>query len=339
MSKQKSSTIRDVANYAGVSISSVSRVLSNHPNISPNLRQRVESAVEALKYEPHFLAHGLRRGTTSSIGFLVGTISNPIMADISAKASELLSSQGYSMLLVCSQNEPQADVDYLHFLARRQVSGLIVSTASNGPDQSMPLITELGVPTVMLDRELTNAPHVSAVQSDHKSGMCAAVAHLLEQGHRRIALIGGYDFIFPARERLRGFKAAFQEADLSYDPALVRSVGFPAHRAYAETDDLLGLAEPPTALIAAGNTTLIGVLQSLQEQNVVVGRDIALIGCDDTALAQLYSPPITVIERDLVLLGETAATLLLDTIRNGGGQRIELPTKLIVRESSIGVSV
>ena len=303
------------------------------------MRQRVENAVEALNYEPHFLAHGLRRGTTSSIGFLVGTISNPIMADISAKASEVLSSNGYSMLLVCSQNEPQADVDYLHFLARRQVSGLIVSTASNGPDQSMPLITELGVPTVMLDRELVDAAHVSAVQSDHKSSLRAGVLHLLEQGHRRIALIGGYDFIFPANERLRGFRAAFAEANLSCDPALVRSVGFPAPKAYAETLDLLALPDPPSALIAAGNTTLIGVLQALQERHRIVGRDIALIGCDDTSLARLHSPPITVIERDLTLLGATAAELLLETIQNGGGKRVELSTKLIVRESSVGVLV
>ena len=161
-------TIRDVANAAGVAISSVSRVLSNHPHVSDELRTRVETAARELGYRPNYLAHSLRRGTTASIGFLIGTISNPIVADLSAGASEVLASSGYATILVCSQNDPAADVDYLHFLNQRRVNGLIISSAANGPDDQMrAVLLELRLPTVLLDRRPMDAPHISAVYSDH----------------------------------------------------------------------------------------------------------------------------------------------------------------------------
>lgn len=335
MKSPRKITIRDVAERAGVSISSVSRTLSNHPNVSAGLRERVEIAVAELGYEPDFLAHSLRRKSTSSIGFLVGTILNPIMATISAKASEILSAHGYAMLLVCSQNEPKADVDYLRFLAHRQVSGVILSTAANGPNSIAELIGELGIPTVMLDRDQLTLPSVSAVQSDHRSGMEAAVTHLLERGHCRIAMIGGKEFLYPVHQRLQGYHHAFEKAAQLVDPTLIHSIGFDAELAYAQTLRLFQDAQPPTALIAAGNTILTGVLQALQELNVTVGQDLALIGCDDTAIARLHSPKITVIERDLSQLGETAAMLLLETLNHGTSTRLELPTRLIIRQSSL----
>ena len=327
-------TIKDVARAAGVSISSVSRTLSNHPNVSAALRVRVERAVELLGYQPDFLAHSLRRGNTHSVGFLVGAISNPIMADLSASAGNVLAAESYAMLLVCSQNDPDADVAYLRFLAHRQVGGLIISSAANGPDQTAPLLAELALPTVMLDRHRPDLPHVSAVQSDHASGMKAAVKHLLAQGHRRIAMIGGLPFLYPAHNRLKGYRAALEDAGLNCDASLLRSVGFQADRAYTETLDLLTLPAPPTALIAAGNTTLIGVLEALRQRGARAGADLALIGCDDTALSRLHTPAITVIERDLALLGETAARLLLDAMQGSAGQTVHLPTKLVIRASS-----
>jgi LacI family transcriptional regulator len=334
MDAEKKITIHDVAKQAGVSISSVSRVLSNHPYVSSTLRQRVERAVQDLGYHPDFLAHSLRSGSTRSVGFMVGTISNPIMADISLSISNVLTAHGYAMLLVCTQNQPELDLAYLRFLAHRQVSGLIISSAADGPDQTGPLITQLEVPTVMLDRQRPAGKHVNAVVSDHTSGMQAAVAHLISQGHRRIALIGGAPHFDPARARRAGFDAALQAANLAADPALIRMIGMNKQVGYEETQRLLVLPAPPTALIAGGNLILAGVLQALQERQIVVGRDLALIGCDDTELTRLYTPSITVIGRNLALLGEVAANLLLDTMKQGGGQTIVLPTQLVIRQSS-----
>lgn len=334
METNRKITIRDVAQQAGVSISSVSRALSQHPHVSETLRLRVESAAKALGYEPDFLAHSLRRGDTLSVGFLVGAISNPIMADIFTSASNYLAQHGYAMLLACSQNQPEADLAYLNLFARRQVSGLILSTAVSSLDPVDAFLHEIKVPTVMLDRRRPENDQVSAVQSDHQTGAKMAVAHLLQQGHRRIALIGGPAHFYPAQARLAGFQAAFAEAGLQAEPAYVRSIGMSQQVGYQETYRLFALSQPPTALIAGGNLILTGVLQALQELGIVIGRDLALIGCDDTDLTRLHTPSITVVSRDLGLLGETAARLLLGVMRQKQTESVILPTQLLVRESS-----
>ena len=334
METNKKITIHDVARQAGVSISSVSRALSEHPHVSETLRLRVEQAARTLGYEPDFLAHSLRRGDTRSVGFLVGAISNPIMADIFTSASNYLAQHGYAMLLACSQNQPDADLDYLNLFARRQVSGVILSTAVNGLDAASALLHELTIPTVMLDRQRPEQPQVSAVQSDHSMGAKMAVLHLIEQGHRRIALIGGPDHFYPAQARLQGFMAGFAAAGVPVDLTLVRSVGMNQQVGYQETKALFALPAPPTALFAAGNLILTGVLQALRELGVTIGRDLALIGCDDTDLTRLHTPSITTVARDLGLIGETAANLLLSVMRHKRGETIMLPTQLLVRESS-----
>lgn len=336
METNKKITIRDVARQAGVSISSVSRALSEHPHVSEPLRLRVEQAARTLGYEPDFLAHSLRRGDTRSVGFLVGAISNPIMADIFTSASNYLAQHSYAMLLACSQNQPDADLDYLNLFARRQVSGVILSTAVNGADAVSTLLHELMIPTVMLDRQRPDQPQVGAVQSDHSIGAKMAVLHLIEQGHRRIALIGGPDHFYPARARLDGYYAGFAEAGLPVDHTLVHAVGMQQQVGYQETHALFALADPPTALFAAGNLILTGVLQALREVGVTIGRDLALVGCDDTDLTRFHTPSITTVARDLDLIGETAARLLLSVMRHKRGETVVLPTQLLVRESSTG---
>lgn len=332
----KPSTIRDVATAAGVAVSSVSRVLNNHPHVSDDLRARVETAARTLGYRPNYVAHSLRRGNTASVGFLVGTISNPIIANILSGVSEVLAESGFATLLVSSQNDPAADIDYVRFFAQRRVSGLIISSAANGPDDGLrALIVELGLPAIMLDRYPLHAPHVSAVYSDHARGVHAAMNHLIGQGHSRIALIGGADHFDPAAMRLAGYQRALQEAGLDADPALVRAWGMERKVGYAATLDLFGQASPPSALIAGGNLILAGVLQALHELGIVAGRDAALVGCDDTDLTRLHRPSISVITRDLEGMGRAAAATLLGAMEQGEAQTIVLPTRLEVRESSL----
>ena len=328
-------TIRDVAKKAGVSISSVSRVFNNHPHISEELRLQIEDASRQLGYRPTPLAQSLRSGTTHSIGFLVGPVTNPAVPRIFISASEVLMTHGYATLMASSQNNPQLDVAYLHFLAERQVDGLIVSSAAGGPDQAGPVITELGIPTVILDRPLPAGNHVSAVHADHVGGMRAAVKHLLELGHQRIGLIGGPDYFYLARIRAEAYRATLKDANVLFDPGLLRSIVIDEAAAYAEALSLLHMDRPPTAVIAAGNIILVGILQALHECDVGIGRDMAVVNCDDIDLARLYNPPITAIARDLGLMGKSAAHLLLESIRTGDHRVMSIPTKLLVRESTM----
>lgn len=330
-------TIRDVAEQAKVSVGSVSRALNNYPHVSAELRDRVLAAANELDYEPAFLANGLRRGQTNSIGFLVGTIANPVISTIFEAASEALAAKGFAITLVSSRNQAELDVACLRLLASRQVSGLIISSAAESPEPSRRVIRELGIPTVLLDRESADGNLLYTVQSDHESSMREAVAHLVDMGHRDIAFIGGPEGFYPTQQRYAAFKQALAAARIAPRPDMTRFTSFTENDAFAEALLLLQNRPRPTALIVAGNIILIGALMALQDLRVTVGRDIALIACDDIHLTQLYRPPITAVQRDLSLLGVTAARLLLQGMQGTRSEMdpvIKLPTRLVVRESS-----
>lgn len=325
-------TIHEVAKLAGVSASSVSRALNGHPNVSQRLRERVEVAVRELEYQPNPAAQTVRGGRTRLIGFLLDTMVNgPIYASI----DQALREYDYSMLLTNAESEATPGGAYLQLMAGRRVDGLLIDSGVAGREQVIGDLIRLQIPAVLFDHELPpNAPHISVVQNDLAGGMRAAVAHLVAAGHRRIGLLGGPEWWWPARERLRAYLAGLREAGLVPAPQLIRSVAMSAELSHAATDALFQLAHPPTALIVGGNVLLLGALRALQGRGCVVGRDVALVGADDLDLTQFYSPPITVIARDLRLRGEVAVQLLLETIRQQRGRAIMLPTTLIVRASS-----
>lgn len=325
-------TIHEVAKLAGVSASSVSRALNGHPNVSPRLRQQVEAAVRELDYRPNPAAQTVRGGSTRLIGFLLDNMVNgPIYASIDRALRE----HDYSMLLANAESEPAPGGSYLQLMAGRRVDGLLIDSGVAERGQVIDDLIRLRIPAVLFDHELPpGAPHIGVVQNDLAGGMRAAVAHLVVAGHRRIGLIGGPEWWWPARERMRAYLDGLHEAGLAPVPELIRSVAMSAERAHAEAEALLRLAHPPTALIVGGNILLLGVLRALQGRGCAVGRDLALVGADDLDLTQLYSPPITVMARDLALRGEAAVRLLIETIRQQPGRAIMLPTTLIVRESS-----
>ena len=325
-------TIHEVARLAGVSASSVSRALNGHPNVSLRLRQRVEEAVRALEYRPNPAAQTVRGGSTRLIGFL---LDNMVNGPIYASVDHALRKHEYSMLLTNAESEPTDGSAYLQLMAGRRVDGLLIDSGVAEREQVIDDLIRLQIPAVIFDHELpSGAPHLGVVQSDLAGGMRAAVAHLVAAGHRRIALIGGPDWWWPARERMGGYLAGLAEAGITPAPTLIRSVAMLAEPAQAEADALLDLADPPTALIVGGNILLLGVLRALQGRGCAVGRDLALVGADDLDLTQLYSPPITVISRDLALRGKLAVQLLIAMIQGHDGRTLTLPTTLIVRASS-----
>lgn len=330
-------TIHDVAQQAQVSVGSVSRALNNYPHVSEDLKRRVTAAALELDYQPAFLANGLRRGQTNTVGFLVGTIANPVISTIFEAASEALSAKGYAVTLVSSRNQAELDVACLRLLARRQVGGLIVSSAAESPEPARRYLGKLGIPTVMLDREANGDESIYAVQSDHESSMREAVAHLISRGHRAVAFIGGPEDFYPTRQRFLAYQAALLDAHLPQRPELIRFTSFTERAAYAEALLLLQSRPPPSALIVAGNIILAGALMALHDLGLVVGRDIALVASDDINLTRLYRPPITAISRDLKLLGVTAARLLLRGMQAEYDETervIKLPTELVLREST-----
>ena len=173
--------MREVAERAGVAMSSVSRVLSGHPDVSPKMRQVVMDAVRDLGYQPDMLAQGLRRGKTFSVGFTVSDIANPVLAEIVTGAEKRLREAGYSLLLTNSEGNPDLDVEHISLLARRRVDGFILSLAEENHPETVTALGQLTVPVVLVDRDVPPGIDAACASFDHAAGMRAATKHLL--GH------------------------------------------------------------------------------------------------------------------------------------------------------------
>lgn len=330
--RRQRASMRKVAERADVAISSVSRVLSGHPDVSDAMRVRVLAAVDELEYEPDFLAQSLRRGQTLSVGFVLGDISNPLLAKIVLGAETALRQQGYSLLLMNSQTDPQLDVHSVGFFQTRRVDAMLLSIVDETHEPLLDALRAVTVPMVMVDREVADDIDVSMVTTDHAGGMREAVRHLIELGHRNVALLGGSRGTFPARERELGLReAALDAPQMQVD---VLEGAFSAEHGAAATEQLLERAEPPTAIACGSNQVLVGCLSVLNARGITVGRDMSLVTCDDVAASEVYQPAIASISRDTVGLGRTAAEVLLRRMREGGpSERIVLPTTFTPRAS------
>jgi LacI family transcriptional regulator len=328
------SSMREVADMAGVAMSSVSRVMSGHPDVSPAMRERVMEAVERLGYEPDLLAQSLRRQATRSVGFVVGDISNPLLAEIALGAETTLREAGYSMLLTNSENDPALDAGHVRLLMQRRVDGLLLSLASEEHPATVSTLAQLEAPVVLIDRELPREVRASAVLSDHRTGMRAAVRHLLDLGHRRIGLILGQPMRF-SRERRLGLEDAYRERTLEPTYRTLEGELGSAHGRSA-TSRLLDSPEPPTAIVAGGNQLLIGTLEELLARGLTIGADISLISCDAIDVTELFTPPIAVVRRDNREIGRQAAALLLERLgeTDPGPRTVVLPTAFDARPSA-----
>lgn len=324
--------MREVAAAAGVAMSSVSRVLNDHPDVSDAMRARVMEAVERLGYTPDMLAQSLRRRATLSIGFVAGDISNPLMASIVKGAEAELRRGDYSMLLTNSEGDPQRDAEHVRLFEQRRVDGLMLSVAREDHPATLAALVDTDTPRVVVDRELPPDMDASYVFSDHRSGMRAAVGHLLDLGHRRVGLILGRP-VRPARERLRGLEEAYADRGLPSTFTVSEGVLSPRHGRDA-TRRLLDADEPPTAIITGGNQLLAGTLLELRSRGLAVGPDVSIVSCDTISTTELHQPPIAVVRRDTVELGRRAAELLLRRLEGAAApESVTLPTEFIARES------
>jgi LacI family transcriptional regulator len=330
--------IKAVAQRAGVAISSVSRVPSGHPDVSPSMRDAVNNAVHELGYRPNALARGLRSQRSMSVGFAVADIANPIFADIVRGAERELRANDYSLLLTNSDGDAALDADNISLLEDRQVDGLLLSlTQEDNPDVVRALRASK-LPMVLLDRDQPEGVTALSARFDHRAGMTQAVEHLLELGHHDFALLIGGPAL-PARDR----RAAVEETLWPSDGrCMVLEGAFGVEGGYRATMAALDRNPRPTALIAAGNTLMAGAIRALHELEVKIGTDISFVGCDNVLIAELHEPPIAVVYRDASALGEQGAQMLLTALASKDIvdgeepnviEEVVLPTEFLARPS------
>lgn len=326
--------MRDVAERAGVSFKTVSRVVRNEAGVSPELAARVSDAVDALGYRPDDRARNLRQGatTTGAIGFVLVDIANPFFASILRGIEDVARDRGYLVLAGSNDGLEARGAQLIEAFIARRVDGLIV--VPPGHDLGA-LRTEIsrGTPVVLLDQDVDDAD-VDLVRSDHLGGAKAATHHLINSGHRRIAFYGDDCSLFSAGLRREGFLDAMREAEINVDASLVVTGRQSADDWRGTIADSLQRGEQrPTAIVTAQNFITVGGVQALHDLGLQ--HTIAQVGFDDVELADVVDPPLTVVPQDPRQLGRIAAERLFQRI---DGHRVDsvhevLPLAVMARGS------
>ncbi|WP_167758850.1 LacI family DNA-binding transcriptional regulator [Thermaerobacter sp. FW80] len=330
-------TIRDVAQRAGVSQSTVSRVINERGYVSDQTRRRVLEAARALNFRPNFLARSLVQKSTRTLGLVIPDITNPFFPAIVRGVEDAAARAGYTVLLTHTDDDPHREAEAVVQLRERWVDGMIIAPQAYQTSHLHDLVHS-GVPTVFIDR-VPPRLNVDAVSSDNEHGAWLAVRHLVELGHRCIAHVAGPKTSPTAQARLRGYQRALAEAGISFKRDLVFEGGFRFEGGVYAAKQLLNRRPRPTAVFAANDLMALGVLHATTEAGVEVPHELAVVGFDDILPAVLVSPPLTTVAQNSYDLGARAVELLLDRISGrwqGPGRHVIVSPRLVVRGSCGG---
>lgn len=331
------STLEEVAKLAGVSRSTVSRVVNDHPNVRPEVRERVWKVIEEVDYHPNRAARSLASRRSQIVGLVIpqeihAVFSDPYFPILTEGIARACNEHDYTMVL--GLITPEMQHPYRRLVRGGLLDGVIVTSAV----QDDPFVTRLlqdDFPFVLVGRTPQH-DGVSYVDADNIGGARTAVQHLMRFGYRRIATITGPLNTIAGQDRYAGYQRGLRSSGLAHDPGLVVEGNFSEMSGNRAMQELLALEAPPDAVFAASDMMAIGALKAIRAAGLRVPEDIALVGFDDIPLATLFDPPLTTVRQSISDLGYTAATLLFENLESGGSvspQRIILPTELVVRSS------
>lgn len=326
-------SIREVAAAARVSVATISRVLNGKGPIHPDTRQRVLEVVADLGYVPHSGARSLSTRQTSSVGVILPDVYGEFFSELIRGIDQAAKRAGYHVLVSGSHSDP-AEVDALLRALHGRVDGLIVmaSMRNAGAIRIPP-----GVPAIFLGDPPSQGGHPS-IRIDNAGGARAVAEHLLDLGHRRIAVISGPAENSDAEARLLGFRAALAARGLDLEPELLAQGDFREESGRAAAQALAALEERPTAIFATNDAMAIGCLSALREAGLSVPGDIAIAGFDDVPIARYLSPPLTSVRVAIAEMGERAMARLLAGLEGRGAEPLEetIPAALVARASTAG---
>lgn len=330
----KPATIKDVAARAGVSTATVSRFLNGN---RVRQAQRVGEAIEALTFRPNQLARNLKSGSTQTIGVLVPDISNPFFADV-VKGIESVTRAGEYSLLLCNTDENvERERIVINLLLQKQVDGILMAPATEWSDAPL-MLRARRVPVVLIDRRI-EADDFDVVLVDNVNGAAQAAEYLVSLGHERIAMVSGPLDTTPGRERYEGFLQGLRATGHELDERYLEVADFREDGGYQAALRLLATRPAPTALFVSNNLMSIGALRAIYNLGIRIPLEISFVGFDDLALAELTSPPLTVISRPSTEQGVLAMRLLkfrMEDTAEAAPRKIVLETRLTVRGSCAG---
>lgn len=324
-------TIYDVARRAGVSPATVSRVLNQRESVNSEMARRVHDAVEALAYQPNSGARSLRGRAAPVWAVVISDVENPHFTSLVRGIEDVAWANGKSVVLCNSDEDIAKEAQYLKVALAEQVSGVIISPASDRATDIRTLL-DRAIPVVTIDRRLRNFP-VSSVVVDNRRGAQAATRHLLDAGYERVACIAGPLTTSTARQRLAGYREALRRAG-RVNESLVRVSDYQQAGGYKSAIDLLSGSTRPDALFVTNSLMTVGALEALSDSGVRVAQDVGVVGFDDNPWARLMQPTLSTVAQPTYDIGRRAAELLLPGAAAGRPVTVTLRTLLIARDSS-----
>lgn len=333
---RKRATIYDVADAAGVSLATVSRVINASAPVSDETRRKVLAAAGRLGFSPSLLASSLTRRRTQTLGLVVPDIANPFFADLTRAAEKTAAERGYALFVCNTDGRAAQEAYYIEALTRRRVDGLLLCT---GNAKSVHLAQHAGLPTVNLARDLPpgNVGH-SVVLLDDRLGGHLATSYLMSLGHRRVGFVGEGRGIRSSLERAAGYLAALEEAGIAASEAWTVDVTLRSESRLGaivrsmRRDDL-------TAVCVASDAIAWRLMRALRREGLTVPRDMSLVSFDDTDVARLVEPALTSVRQPIARMGRLAVEMLLSGLEGegagpeGSARRVLRP-RLVVRGST-----
>ncbi|WP_425060186.1 Catabolite control protein A [Sporomusa carbonis] len=327
-------TIKDVAKFANVSVSTVSRVLNASGYVEKNTEERVLAAIKQLNYKPSQIARGLVNKQTKTFGLVLPDITNPFFPELARGAEDEARLHGYNIMLCNSDWDIEKEKMYLGILQEKCVDGIIL-VGSRLPEAYLAeMLAAFATPLVLLDR--TSSLEVHSISINNILSGYLATKHLIEQGYRSIAHIAGTPSP-TVEQRLIGYKQALAEHDILFDEVLVFQGDYRISGGATAMQRILRLRNLPDAVFCDNDLMAIGALEALQEAGIKLPEQMALVGCDGISLGKYVCPRLTTIFQPTYKMGSMAVQLLFETIHKGEAtafKHIEMEPVLVVRESS-----
>ncbi len=326
-------TIRDIAEAAGVSITTVSRVLNNvdHP-IGAETRQRVLAVAESFGYRPNIAARSLRTDRSATVGIIADDIAGPFATKIIRGIQDRLRQAGYLCVIISADWNPDTEREAIRDLVSRSIDGIVFSETWH--HTAVDLLDLANKPYVFVHRQFA-APGEYSTIPDERYGAHLAMTHLIRLGHKRIAYINGPTHYYASALRLNGYREELEEAGLPFDSRLVACGDWSLESGYTAMQQLLEVRPRFTALFAGNDLMAVGAIYALQDAGLRVPDDVAVVGYDNREISYTFRPKLTTVTLPCYEMGQAAAQMLLDRMhgKNEVAEEIKVRGSLLIRES------
>lgn len=310
--KSHMATINDVAEKAGVSITTVSHVINETRYVSEELTERVYQAMRELNYRPNTLARSLRSGRTKTIGLLIPDISNLFFAEISRRIEDKGFEHEYSVILCNTDDNSKKEELYINVLLEKQVDGIIFISAGE-VEKNLKKPQDFGIPTVIADRDIQDAKS-DVVLLDNLKGGYDATRYLISLNHKRIGCISGPSPVTPSAQRVEGYKKALKEAGIEVDGSLIQTGDFRYEGGEVAMRNFLDLASPPTAVFACNDMMALGAMRAIKDRGLLIPDDVSLVGFDNIPISRSVFPDLTTFAQPIKEMADVIVDLLVNRI-------------------------